>query len=535
MPKRNPVPFHPFLFALFPVLTLAIHNESQNPVQDAWLPLLAALALASLTWLCLNAFFKHAGKSAIATTMFLLLFFSYGQFLTALRSLAYGFGILMSAIPFVESTPALLFWFALWVVLFAATLYLITRSSSELHLPTQFLNVAGLALILIVLVNGSLAYAANEKGSQYIDAWHRNDPTAILPASGAASPRQPNIYYIILDAYGRGDILDTHYHLDNSAFYAFLADRGFYVASQSHSNYMQTPLSLASSLNLIYLDDVANEVGADYPSRLPLGTMIDDNTTFRELRSHGYKIVTFSTGYTYTELQDADIHLAPPWDINAFDNTLIGTTPLPLLLRLPPFKSQYEIHRDRVLYTLDHLVDTARGETPSFVFAHIIAPHPPFVFGAEGQAISPDRRFEYLDGSSYTSIAGQQDYIENYRNQLIFITKKIETTIDQILAASTVPPVIILQSDHGPGSMLDWTSDQNSDIPERLSILNAYYLPDHDYRTLYPGITPVNTFGVILNHLLGTDYKHQPDKSYFSTMENPYRFIDVTDRLAAVR
>jgi hypothetical protein len=166
-----------------------------------------------------------------------------------------------------------------------------------------------------------------------------------------------------------------------------------------------------------------------------------------------------------------------------------------------------------------------------FVFAHVLAPHPPFVFGADGQEVEPDYPFSWADGSSFMSLASRASYISGYREQAAFISKRIQQTIDEILSESAAPPIIVIQGDHGPGSMFDFASVDNSTLTERMSILNAYYFPDRNYSTLYPGITPVNSFRVILNDYLGTDFKLLADRNYFVTLDRPYNFIDVTDKM----
>ncbi len=69
----------------------------------------------------------------------------------------------------------------------------------------------------------------------------------------------------------------------------------------------------------------------------------------------------------------------------------------------------------------------------------------------------------------------------------------------------------------------------NTDLKERMSILNAYYFPGQKYQGLYGRISPVNSFRVVLNTYFGATLELLPDRSFFSTWTDPYRFIDVTD------
>ena len=91
-------------------------------------------------------------------------------------------------------------------------------------------------------------------------------PVAIQPINGVpnAIPSQaatPDIYYIILDGYGRADMLQIIHGFDNSMFMESLEQRGFVVASESQSNYARTLLSLSSSLNMQYLDMMSAVMG----------------------------------------------------------------------------------------------------------------------------------------------------------------------------------------------------------------------------------------------------------------------------------
>jgi hypothetical protein len=161
-----------------------------------------------------------------------------------------------------------------------------------------------------------------------------------------------------------------------------------------------------------------------------------------------------------------------------------------------------------------------------------MAPHPPFIFDENGEDVSPRKtKFLLCDGNDFDSHYGGETYREGYRRQAIFVTRQIEQVIDQILADSPEPPIIIIQGDHGSGLNHDLYDAKKSDVRERMSILNAYLFPDRDYHRLSETSTPVNTFRVVLNQFFGAQLDMLPDKNYYSTLTSPFSFIEVTDRV----
>ena len=57
--------------------------------------------------------------------------------------------------------------------------------------------------------------------------------------------------------------------------------------------------------------------------------------------------------------------------------------------------------------------------------------------------------------------------------------------------------------------------------------LNSYYFPDQNYDLLYPTITPVNTFRVILDQYFNQKLSLLEDRSLFSAYDVPYNYIEV--------
>jgi len=116
-----------------------------------------------------------------------------------------------------------------------------------------------------------------------------------------------------------------------------------------------------------------------------------------------------------------------------------------------------------------------------------------------------------------------------------FVDRMLEEIIDAILNRSSQPPIIILQGDHGPGGFLNWFSPQRTCLCERTSILNAYYLPSGVSKDLYPTISPVNSFRVILNSYFGTHLDLLPDRTFFTSHRLIRQIIDITDERNSMR
>jgi hypothetical protein len=225
-----------------------------------------------------------------------------------------------------------------------------------------------------------------------------------------------------------------------------------------------------------------------------------------------YKTIGFATGFTMTELTDADHYLAPQnsWvQLNDFESLLVKTVTGGLVqeqdssLEMP--NSSPELSRERTLFTLDKLDEVPDIAGPKFVFVHLVIPHPPFVFGPTGGPRAPEQ--DGLTRTEQTAIF--------YRDQAIYISSRIMEIVPRIIANSDTPPIIVIQGDHGPTSP--------SVSQERMSILNAYLLPGVD-APLYSTITPVNTFRIIFNTYFGQNLELLDDISLYSHYRHPFDY-----------
>lgn len=358
------------------------------------------------------------------------------------------------------------------------------------------------------------------------------DPEIPAPRARAVPASAPDVYYIVLDGYARADVLEDLFCHDNTGFLDALEDRGFYVADRSTANYTRTHLSLASTLNTTYLDDLARHLGPDSRTHLPTYEMIQRNRVGQFVRARGYRYAQLYTNWGGTETSAiADVAYAyqPAWLGSEFARELARATPLKIF---QPSIAAY--HR----FGLAAIPRAAELDGPTFLLAHLLLPHDPFVFDRDGRELAnvPAR---WIADQEVRRRLGRGDERAQYIEQLLFLNRRLLEIVDEILAASETPPVIVLQGDHGwqlraedpapcPGS-----DRVPARVDPRLPILNAYLVPEPVRRRLYPSITPVNTFRLLLTELFGARLRLLPDRSYSSAYRTPWALIDRTADLAA--
>jgi hypothetical protein len=329
-----------------------------------------------------------------------------------------------------------------------------------------------------------------------------------VPKTLPAQASRPDIYYIILDGYGRADMMQAVHGYDNSGFIDALEQRGFVVAAESQSNYARTLLSLSSSLNMQYLDTMSAAMG-DSHLWWPAQEAVQHSEVRRILEGWGYKTIFFANNSDYSDIRDGDIYEKPfRVQLDNFSGLFLYQTNVGLLANVEQLgiaDLSYDTHRRLILYPFERLPEVAAIEGPKFVFAHIVAPHPPYVFDRAGNPLTPDYPFTL-------SVEERDGYIE----QLQFINQKVLATIKDILANSKSPPIIILQGDHGPGTMTNHNSLEKSCLYERFSILNAYYLPGIDKTSVPMDLSPVNSFRLVFNEYFSGELAYLPNRQYFS-------------------
>jgi hypothetical protein len=249
-------------------------------------------------------------------------------------------------------------------------------------------------------------------------------------------------------------------------------------------------------------------------------TLIRENPVAQLLQEVGYKFVHVGSGWYLTERNpNADVEYLDSNPlrllVNEFSMALLRLTVASPLAANFGVNLEWQYQQNHVKHFNDAvrwLPEIADIKGPTFTFSHIFQPHPPYIFYRDGKIRA--------DGNQFSGLAFDNEY---YIEQLIWVNKVVEGVVGDILSRSSIEPIIIVQGDHGSHNSLGTPSANPNaqSIIERSGILNAYYLPERCRSGLYPSISPANSFRVVLNSCLGTDFDLLEDRSYWFGMGNP--------------
>lgn len=475
----NRYPFiPPVLLGLFFVLSLLSRNVDNVVAYQSFLPALITTGLILCFYFALRYGLKSREKAGIISLLAVMIIFFYGYFLNSLVVFLFGIAVIGIIVAFVKLK--------------------------------SFVAIASIISVCLILPPSVTIIA------YYLNIDPVTNDSCEIETNWGSITEKPDIYYIVMDRYTSAEVYESLGY-DNSEFINFLEDKGFYVVPDGHSNYCKTSLSLASSLNIDYINIQA------ITNTPAIWRFTEDNAVKGFLQSGGYTFIHVgSWALDQTNFNKyADINYRHKGDVftSDFFQELYKSTLLSFIAT--PVQYAREFQRDTDLYQFEVLETIPSMDDPTFTFAHILCPHGPSVFNQDG-------------GLPTEYEVSERSRIENNFTQVLFINGKLEQLIKKILEESITPPIIIIQADEGiyTDEYNQGLLSENEGYRQRLGILNAYYFPYQGANALYESITPVNTFRVVFNEYFGTNLELLPDKSYFMKgLDYPLVSIDVTKEL----
>ena len=519
---------HPIFFSLFPILSLIAINLNQINFIEVVRSLLLSVIAGGLIWLFSRVVLKDPNQAAILATTMIAILFSSGHLHNLLGNFQI-FDLRIGRTRYIFLMGAISVGLVLWGSF---------RYRGYLPQINSFLNLIAIILFAIPLLQIALGMFSQQHNPepQEISDSRRMETDIMSALSGyETKPDLPDIYYIIPDMYTNEGVMWDRFSFDNSDFIKWLEDRNFYVAGCSQSNYQRTVWSLASSLNMSYLDALDDQLLATSEDPYAFIPYVKNNAVRQIFEDIGYSIVAVETGFTPTEWNDADFYRAISGagglqlfaGMNSFETLFLLTTAgypllestnnLPHSWKINFVDSAYNAHRGRIIFALEEWERiSAIVQGPKFVFIHILAPHDPFVFGPSGEYVERTTPFTLNNDDEYSS---WDKYSEGYVGQVEYLNQRFKEIILKVLAVSDSDPIIILQGDHGVPRL---TENQ-----EKVAILNALKIPNAE-EYFYPMVSPVNTFRIVLSTIFHSDIPLLQDSSMVSTSdEDPYNFEEL--------
>lgn len=550
MPKIKPL-IHVLIFAVYPVIFLFVRNIIEVKFIYTLLPVFINMFTAIMIFFIFNKFIKNSIKSSFVTSVLIIFILNAYIFYKI-------FNELFSTNIFVFTVLSLI------VIIFLCLLII----KKEFH-ETKVLNIINSCAIILLII-AFTSVPLNIYASMFSGIFKKHNlsesKTEVKPA--VINNDYPDIYYLILDGYADNKALKEYYNYDNSEFLSWLKNKGFYVAENSTANYPSTIPSITSSLNMRYINEDLKDIHNDNQVGLKLKELRHNNETVKYLKSKGYtfqfiRIVENDMLIDLEDISDIKYSASSLKLINDFSFTLYKTSVIGLfdIYENSYFQTyMYNFMKQSLLEPLDYLSSPKKNiKRPLFVYAHILAPHPPYLFDRYGNELK-DRE---VNVKNYVTDWLKKDL---YLDYLIFINGKMKKTINDIIAGSEREPVIIIQSDHGSQYHLQkiikeyndnkkdlidlnaesrtvrWTKEEYESLINKLmsdsdfiknsfSILNAYYFPgENNKKDLYQSITPINSFRILFNTYFEDDFNLLEDKNYIN-FGNSSKLPEVTDKV----
>jgi hypothetical protein len=502
---RRSLPLHPLLLAAYAVLFLYASNLDDADLGQVIPVLLVVEAVVAGILIVASLVLRDAARAAILVSAGVALFFGY-------RHVA----VLTAESP-IAGRPVQL----LWALIGLGAVLLAWRGGRPLRIATRALNALGLALILVaslVIVPHELAQVGNAA-----------PPPAPVPAEGPTAPgSEPlrDIWFLVLDRYGSAESLELNYGIEEQLT-PWLAAQGFHVTPDAHANYWRTSLSMASVLNLDYIDALTPGLSA--------ADRLKDHAAGRFLTDLGYRYIHIGSifGPTRTALRATDNPLlenTSDFAAAVFDSSLART--IVRWIGEDKIDPRRQRQADWARFELDALDAAVNVPGPKFVFGHLLLPHPPYVFDAEGNLVSD-------------AADARRSRSEAYEAQMQYLDSRLKKLLEPLLALPEAErPIVVVMADEGPYPAryegnpqiagpdpdFDWSGVTDEELRIKFGILHAMLLPGVDPDRVPQEFTAVNTLRFLFDEYFDADLPLRPDRVLIPgrSAQEP---VDVADRL----
>ena len=341
------------------------------------------------------------------------------------------------------------------------------------------------------------------------------------PIAGPAQVPAPvrDIYLLVLDEYASAAVLQERFGFDNSAFQDSLRALGFHIPVVQ-SNYTETIHSLPSLLEAAHVHRAGQELPEGVTDPTLLRHLLERSRVVSFLKRQGYRFIYFPPAWWQmtrsNPLADSVVQVWSGFNLHwAASRTDLRRTVLYHTM-LQPFHDQWMLG-DYVRLSLEQFGRLPSIRRPVFGVAHVLSPHGPYVFDRSCGKLPRSKSFDPAHG---------------YIGQLECLNRMVLRLVTGLLRDSAVPPVILLQGDHGTSTLTYYAAACAAQIApaaarERLGAFGAYYLPGDGAAEFGDTVTVVNVLGNVLRYYFHADLPREPDDQYLVVRRAPFDFLQV--------
>ena len=403
------------------------------------------------------------------------------------------------------------------VALFAITVVIVIVARLQGSREIRYLSTASRALQIVatvaLLASAIFVVSRPGFGPNVFEAFLAPPGPADRPDPPAGAP---DIFVYLIDGYPGRTAAAQAPSFDPTVFPAALAARGFTVHDDARTNYMLTRLVLPSMFDGRHIKDIPGlgpPFGPDQAvDARRLREALEASAGLAAIRAAGYDLMWVSSGWSHLDIRNVDRRIESLGP-SEFEIALLRQTGVGNVLQAidPNGYSRSMRERTRAAFESASALAAEPHARPRFVFVHVPAPHPPTVFRADGSPEngSPDASWDVYQQPNETKELRR----ERVFAQVQAIGSMTIAGVDDVLANSGVPPVIVVFSDHGTDISFDAGAPVESDTEERSSAFLAALTPGHPDLFATP-TTPVNIISGITNAYMGTAIPRRPDVTY---------------------
>lgn len=461
---------YPLLLCTIPVHAVFVQNLGEVETKHYLESLLIISAIVIMGCCGLNVFIKNILLSEfIFCVLFFLLLYANNIYFRCMSNFLWEKK--KTYIPF------LIFYFLSNIFIMLCLYYLF--NNVNLLLLSKIVFYVSIFIIVSMLCN---YFNGQTKGPKI----HINNATVIN------KEKLPDIYHIVLDAhigYEKEEYRDNY-------FFNELEKRGFFVVKNFKSNYNITHLSMPSIFNMDYLHNILHKKDEDYYASSETYTYYGNNRLWKLLENLDYSINITVNPMFNKIVENSKIRICKDLinGINANLRSLCFTSIFAFLLL--PLKRSFEIFNLQLeKYTNFCKIKTNKN---TYNFMHILAPHGPLLYDANGKPLSRDESNDF----------------SNYFSYLKYVDKRILEIVDIIQGNMNKNAIIIIHGDHG--------ISLENDV--EFNTLCCIYFPDQNYDNIPKNLTAVNLFPVVLNQFFGTKIEYKKNAFFKKSAFDDYVF-----------